>query len=233
MSDTTRLALHPAPEPVSVQVRGDEGRFFVRRIICVGRNYADHAREMGADPDKEPPFFFFKPTDALVGSGAEIRYPPLTENLHHEVELVVAIGEGGRDVAVEDANDHIFGYAVGLDLTRRDLQLKARDMGRPWDWGKGFDHSAPCSPIVPTDAIGHPVTGRIWVSVNGVVRQDADLSDLIWSVPEIVSIVSTAMALRPGDLIYTGTPAGVGPLVRGDRVEAGVDKVGELSITIV
>ena len=232
MSDIKSSELHAAPLPVSVGVEGVDDRFFVRRIICVGRNYAAHAREMGADPDKEPPFFFFKPTDTIVENGASVPYPPMTSNLHHEVELVVAIGEGGADLAVEDAQGRIFGYAVGIDMTRRDLQLKAREMGRPWDWGKGFDHSAPCSAIVPASRIGHPSTNKITLKVNDELRQGATLSDLIWTVPEIVSIVSGAMALQPGDLIFTGTPAGVGPLNRGDSVVAEVEGVARLEVMI-
>jgi len=216
-----------------VAVEGTAERFPVRRILCVGRNYAAHAREMGKDPDREPPFFFLKPADTVVDSGAAIPYPPLTGNLHHEIELVVAIGTGGTDIPVARARDHVFGYGVGLDLTRRDLQLEARDKGRPWDWGKGFDRSAPCAALRPAARAGHPEHGRIWLAVNGEVRQDADIADLIWSVPEVVAIASQAMELKPGDLIMTGTPAGVGPLVPGDRVTGGVEGLGEIAITIL
>jgi fumarylpyruvate hydrolase len=221
-----------APEQPSVAVAGTDERFPVRRILCVGRNYAKHAREMGRDPDKEPPFFFFKPADAIVDAGQPIPYPPLTENFHYEMELVVAIGRSGINIAREKALDHVFGYACGVDLTRRDLQLEARDKGRPWDWGKGFDKSAPCTPIRKVDDVGHPAQGRIWLAVNGTVKQDADLTELIWPVPDVIAFASQAMELRPGDLIYTGTPEGVGPLVVGDTVTGGVDGVDELSFAI-
>ncbi|MFQ5346598.1 MAG: fumarylacetoacetate hydrolase family protein [Rhodothalassiaceae bacterium] len=223
----------PPAEIPSVAVAGSDARFPVHRIYCVGRNYAAHAREMGKDPDREPPFFFMKPADAVVPDGADVPYPPQTENLHHEIELVIAIGKGGRDIAEADVADHIFGYAVGNDLTRRDLQLAARDKGRPWDTGKGFDHSAPISAIRPAAEIGHPETGRIWLAVNDAVRQDGDLAELIWDVREIVSILSGLYTLRPGDLIFSGTPAGVGPLVRGDVITGGVDGVGTLTTRIV
>ena len=198
------------PPQVSVAVRGSDSRFPVRRVYCVGRNYEAHAREMGKDPTREPPFMFQKPADAVIEGGSVIAYPPQTGNFHHEIELVVAIARGGRNIGVDRANEHVFGYAVGIDLTRRDLQLAARDAGRPWEWGKAFDHSAPCAPIVRAAEIGHPSKGRIWLSVNGSVKQDADISQLIWSVPEVIAFVSASMALAPGDLIFTGTPAGVG-----------------------
>jgi fumarylpyruvate hydrolase len=187
---------------------------------------------MGKDPTREPPFMFQKPADAVVPDGVVIPYPPQTGNFHHEIELVVAIARGGRDIAVERATEHVFGYAVGVDLTRRDLQLAARDAGRPWEWGKAFDRSAPCAPIVRAAEIGHPSKGRIWLSVNGTVKQDADISQLIWSVPEVIAFVSASMALAPGDLIFTGTPAGVGPLVAGDVVEGGVDGIGTIGLRI-
>jgi fumarylpyruvate hydrolase len=216
----------------TVEVEGTSRRFPVRRIICVGRNYAAHAREMGKDPDREPPFFFLKPGDTIVASDSAIAYPPMTTNLHYEIELVVAIGKAGANVQPHAALELVYGYAVGIDLTRRDLQLQARNAGRPWDWGKGFDYSAPCSRIVPGDRLGHPVKGRIWLAVNGEVKQDADISDLIWDVPEIIAFASQAMKLAPGDLIYTGTPAGVGPIAIGDRVTGGVAEIGEISITV-
>ena len=221
-----------SPPQVSVAVRGGEARFPVRRVYCVGRNYEAHAREMGMDPTREPPFMFQKPADAVVPDGGVIPYPPQTRNLHHEIELVVAIARGGRDIAVDRANEHVFGYAVGIDLTRRDLQAVARDAGRPWEWGKAFDRAAPCAPIVPASVIGHPTEGRIWLSVNGTVKQDADISQLIWSVPEVIAFVSASMALAPGDLIFTGTPAGVGPLVAGDVVVGGIDGIGEIGLRI-
>ena len=220
------------PPQVSVAVRGSDSRFPVRRVYCVGRNYEAHAREMGKDPTREPPFIFQKPADAVIEGGSVIAYPPQTGNFHHEIELVVAIARGGRNIGVDRANEHVFGYAVGIDLTRRDLQLAARDAGRPWEWGKAFDHSAPCAPIVRAAEIGHPSKGRIWLSVNGTVKQDADISQLIWSVPEVIAFVSASMALAPGDLIFTGTPAGVGPLVVGDVVEGGVDGIGTIGLRI-
>lgn len=206
----------PAPIP-TVPVEGTDALFPVRRIFCVGRNYAAHAREMGKDPDREPPFFFTKPADAVAMAGEALAYPALTEDLHHEGEFVVALGSGGRDVAEADALGLVFGYAVGNDLTRRDLQAEAKKMGRPWDGSKAFDRSAVCGPIRPVAACGHPVSGAIRVAVNGAPRQEGDLADMIWSVPEIISILSAAFELKAGDLIYTGTPAGVGALVPGDE----------------
>jgi len=220
------------PEQASVAVRDTDNRFPIRRVYCVGRNYEAHAREMGKDPSREPPFMFQKPADSVVADGSLIDYPPQTNNLHHEIELVVAIGRGGRDIPAATANEHVYGYGVGIDLTRRDLQFAARDAGRPWEWGKAFDRSAPCSAIVPASVIGHPAKGRIWLSVNGSVRQDADISQLIWSVPEVIAFVSSSMALHAGDLIFTGTPAGVGPLVPGDVVEGGVEGVASIGIRI-
>ncbi len=217
----------------TVPIAGDERRFPVRRIFCVGRNYAAHAREMGMDPDREPPFFFMKPADAVVENGADVPYPPATENLHHEIELVVAIGGLAQDLAVEEASAVIFGYAVGNDLTRRDLQFAMREKGRPWEVGKAFEHAAPITAIHPAARIGHPARGRIWLSVDGVLRQEADLADLIWSVPEILMHLSRLFTLKPGDLVFTGTPAGVGPLVPGDVVEGGVEGVDVLRHRIV
>jgi fumarylpyruvate hydrolase len=222
----------PRP-PSSVAVSNRRERFPVRRVLCVGRNYAKHAVESGADPTREPPFFFFKPTDALVDDGAAVPYPPLTDNLHFEVELVVAIGTAGSAIAPGDALSHVFGYAVGIDLTRRDLQASAIKAGHPWDWGKAFDASAPCAALRPVAEVGHPSRGRIWLAVNGLVKQDADLTELIWPVPDIIAQASQAMRLEAGDLIYTGTPAGVGPVVPGDRITAGIDGVGEMGIQIV
>jgi fumarylpyruvate hydrolase len=200
-------------------------------VFCVGRNYADHAREMGHDPDREPPFFFTKPADAVVATGAELPFPPMTEDLHHEIELVVAIGTGGVDIARARALDHVFGYAAGLDMTRRDLQQAAKAQGRPWDLGKGFDASAPMGAIAPATAIGHPARGRIELVVNGTVRQAADLDDLIWPVPDVIAYLSRFVTLAPGDLIMTGTPAGVGPVVRGDRLEGRIEGVGTVGVT--
>ena len=226
---------HPLP---SLPVAGSDARFPVRRIFCVGRNYADHAREMGAVDQAsglEPPFFFMKPGDAVVGGEGEIRvsYPPITKNLHHEVEMVVALGAGGANVTVDAAKGLIFGYAVGFDLTRRDIQGKAKEKGHPWDMGKGFDQSAVCSEIHATSQVGHPASGHIWLKVNGEIRQDGDLSDMGWKVADIIANLSTMVRLEAGDLIYTGTPAGVGPIVAGDLLTAGVDGVGTLSARIV
>lgn len=229
--DETAFVVAPPPTP-SVAVASTCARFPVRRIFCVGRNYAAHAREMGRDPDREPPFFFLKPADTVVDDGATVPYPPETENFHYEIELVVAIGRGGSDIPVERARDHVFGYAVGIDLTRRDLQLAARAQGRPWDWGKGFDLSAPVAPLHPVEEVGHPDSGRIWLTVDGELKQDADIAELIWSVPEIVAIASRSMALRPGDLIMTGTPAGVGPVAHGETLRGGIDGLGEIEIAI-
>ena len=213
-------------------VRNKDQRFPVRRIYCVGRNYAAHAKEMGKDPEREPPFFFQKPPDALIDDGSVVPYPPQTKNLHHEIEWVVAVGRGGRNIPAKDANAHVFGYSVGIDLTRRDLQNAAKDLGRPWEWGKSFDHSAPCSALVAAADIGHPQRGRIWLSVNGVIRQQGDIADLIWSVPEVIAEISASMSLEPGDLIYTGTPSGVGAVSVGDVLEGGVEGVADIKILI-
>lgn len=221
----------PAPQ-ASVAIQGSNDRLPVRRIFCVGRNYAEHAREMGKDPDRDPPFFFTKPADAVVESGETVAYPPETENFHYEAELVVVIGTGGKNISEADSLDHVWGYAVGNDLTRRDLQLKAREQGRPWDFGKAFDRSAVIGPVFPAAEIGHPDAGMIQLTVNGEVKQSADLADLIWSVPEIVSILSHSMTLAPGDLIMTGTPAGVGQLQVGDVCVVSVDGLGAIETKI-
>ena len=226
------FVIPPSPQP-SVEIAGSDERFPVHRVYCVGRNYAKHAREMGMDPDREPPFFFSKPADAVVANGTPVPYPPRTSNLHHELELVVAIGTGGSDIPLDSALAHVYGYAVGLDLTRRDLQFAARDQGRPWDVAKGFDHSAPVSAIRPAAEMGHLDQGAIWLEVNGETRQRANLSEMIWSVPEIVAELSTYYELRPGDLIFTGTPEGVGPLQRGDSLVGGIDGLETLRVTIV
>ncbi|MBJ7412975.1 MAG: fumarylacetoacetate hydrolase family protein [Phenylobacterium sp.] len=222
------FAIAPPPVPV-VPVEGEAGGFPVRRILCVGRNYAAHRREMGGD-DRDPPFFFTKPADAIVPPGRDPTYPPRTANLHHEIELVVAIGKAGQNVAARDALGLVYGYAVGVDLTRRDLQSAAKDKGQPWDAAKGFDESAPISAIRRPQ--GSPPQGRIAISVNGVVKQDASVADMIWNVAEIVAEASALWALAPGDLIYTGTPEGVGPLVKGDRVEGEIEGVGRLTFTV-
>ncbi len=223
----------PPSVQTTVEVTGTDARFPVRRVYCVGRNYAKHAREMGMDPEREPPFFFSKPADAVVPNGTPVPYPPRTSNLHHEIELVVAIGMGGRDIPLANALAHVFGYAVGNDLTRRDLQFEAREQRRPWDVAKGFDCSAPVSAIRPAADVGHPERGAIWLEVNGESRQRADLSEMIWSVPEIVAELSTYFELRPGDLIFTGTPEGVGPVQRGDSLVGGIDGLETLRTTIV
>jgi len=221
----------PAPPAVVVPVEGSDAVFPVRRIYCVGRNYVLHIREGGYD-EREPPFFFQKPADALLPSGSEFPYPTQSSNVHHEIELVVAIGTGGRDIAPGEALEHIYGYAVGLDMTRRDLQGVAKDMRRPWEAGKAFDHAAPCTAIVPASRIGHPESGRIWLNVNGELRQDGDLSDQIWSVPEIIGHLSALFELVPGDLIFTGTPSGVGPVQRGDVLQGGAEGIGEIEIRV-
>jgi fumarylpyruvate hydrolase len=222
----------PPPPQASVAVAGSADRFPVRRIFCVGRNYAAHAREMGKDPDREPPFFFMKPADAVVDSGSTLPYPPQTKELHYEMEMVVALAKGGRNIARGKALDLVFGYGCGLDLTRRDLQQQAKDMGRPWDFGKGFDGSAPCAPIHRAAEVGHPEKGRIWLSVNGAVKQDGDLSELIWPIPDIISILSQSMRLEPGDLIFSGTPAGVGAVKPGDKLNGGVVGLTDIAVTI-
>ena len=220
------------PEQASLAVQGSDARFPVRRIFCVGRNYAAHAIEMGKDPTREAPFFFTKPADAALDTPCTIPYPPLTENLHFEIELIIAIGKGGANIAEADVMDHVWGASVGIDLTRRDLQNEAKTAGRPWDWGKAFDNSAPIAPIVPIADVPSVETARIWLAVNGDIKQDADLAELIWSVREHVSILSQAVTLAPGDIIMTGTPAGVGAIVDGDVVTGGVDGIGTLEVTI-
>ncbi|HEX5261912.1 MAG TPA: fumarylacetoacetate hydrolase family protein [Phenylobacterium sp.] len=225
----SRFVLDP-PAVVTVPVEGQDAAFPVRRILCVGRNYAAHRREMGGD-DRDPPFFFAKPADAIVVPGKDVAYPPRTSNLHHEIELVVALKAGGKGVPVEKALDLVFGYAVGVDMTRRDLQNAAKDKGQPWDSSKGFDDSAPISAIKPWT--GPAPQGRIKLSVNGQARQDATVADMIWATAEIISEASKLWTLAAGDLIYTGTPEGVGPLVRGDRVEGEVEGVGSLSFKVV
>lgn len=219
--------LSPPPVP-SVAVEGTAARFPVRRIFCVGRNYADHAREMGNDPDREPPFFFTKPADALVATGATVAYPPATSDFHHEAELVIALGKGGADVPVADAPALIFGHAAGNDLTRRDLQADAKQTRRPWDMSKGFDASAVIGAIRP----GPLADGRLRCTVNGAVRQDTLLSAMIWPVADIIAYLSRLVLLAPGDLIYTGTPAGVGALVTGDRCEVTIDGLQPAVVTI-
>jgi fumarylpyruvate hydrolase len=225
-----KFAIDIGPTP-SLPITGSDQRFPVGRIYCVGRNYADHAREMGHDPDREPPFFFMKPANSIVADGSTIAYPVQTKDVHHEIEMVVAIGKGGRDIPVEKALDHVWGYGVGLDMTRRDVQGEAKKMGRPWEMGKAFDESAPCSALKPASVIGHPAKGAISVKVNGQVKQQGDLAQQIWNVQEQIAYLSKMITLQPGDLIFTGTPAGVGPVTAGDKLEGHVDGVGDLTIT--
>lgn len=227
--DAVLLFAHSA---TTLPVAGDQRRFAVRRIYCVGRNYLEHIREMGEADERDPPFFFQKPTDAIVPDGATIEYPSCTTDYQFEIELVVAIGRGGRDISEFDAQDHIFGYAVGLDMTRRDRQRESRERMLPWEPGKSFDDSAPCSQIHPAARIGHPARGAVTLDVNGQRRQTGDLGQLIWNIPEIIAQLSRQYELAPGDLIYTGTPAGVGPVVPGDVLSGAVEGVGTLTVTI-
>jgi len=222
-----------APITPSLPVVGDSMRFPVNRIYCVGRNYADHAREMGHDPDREPPFFFMKPATAIVTDGQAMAYPALSKDVHHELEMVVAIGKGGCNISADHALDHVWGYGLGLDMTRRDLQGEAKKMGRPWDTGKAFDQSAPCSALVPVSQCGHLSKGRIYLTVNGQVKQDGDLAMMIWNVPETIAYLSTLFTLMPGDLIFSGTPAGVAAVQRGDVLEGHVDGLPVLHTKIV
>ncbi len=222
------IDLGPLP---SLPVVGSTDLFPVGRIYCIGRNYAEHAREMGHDPDREPPFFFMKPANALVPNGATIPFPQVTKDLHHEIELVVAIGKGGADIQSKNALDHVWGYGVGLDMTRRDIQNDAKKLGRPWEMGKGFDNSAPCAALQPASKIGHPSQGAIWVKVNGVTKQNSDLKEMIWNVSDSIAYLSGLVTLQPGDLIYTGTPAGVGAVQRGDKLEGHIDGVGDLTVS--
>lgn len=223
-----------APPPVvAVPVRGDSRRYAVRRIFCVGRNYAEHAREMGSDPTRELPFYFTKPADAILLAGGSVKYPPATSNYHYEMELVVALGGAAHRVAAADALASVYGYAAGLDMTRRDLQAAAREKGRPWDLGKAFEDSAVIGDIVPASTCGHLSKGLIQLSVNGTVKQTADLSDLIWNVPEIIAHLSEYYHLGIGDLIYTGTPAGVGPVKPGDRMVGTIAGIGDITCDVV
>ena len=229
--DSARYVFTPQPQP-SLPIRGSDKLFPVHRIYCVGRNYAEHAIEMGHDPNREAPFFFQKNPGTLVPSGGTFPYPDASKDVHHELEMVVALKSGGKDIATGQALSHVFGYAVGLDMTRRDLQGEAKKQGRPWEVGKAFESAAPCSEIVPATAIGHPAQGAVWLKVNGEPRQKGDLNQLIWKVPEMISYLSGLFELRAGDLIFSGTPAGVGPVKRGDVLHGGVDGVGELKVTV-
>lgn len=224
-----------APEIPTLPVEGTDARFPVHRIYCVGRNFADHAIEMGHDPSREPPFFFQKNPGNLVladGAGATIPYPARTSDVHYEIEMVVALKSGGENIPLDQALACVYGYGVGIDLTRRDLQGEAKKLGRPWEVGKAFEQSAPATTLIPAEKIGHPSEGRVWLSVNGAVKQDGNLNQMIWKVPEMISELSTLFRLQPGDLIFAGTPAGVGPLKTGDVLEGGVDGVGTLKVTI-
>ncbi|MBA3507015.1 MAG: fumarylacetoacetate hydrolase family protein [Betaproteobacteria bacterium] len=226
---SAQYAIDIGPAP-SLPVAGSEMRFPVGRIYCVGRNYAEHAREMGHDPTREPPFFFMKAANSLVQNNATLAYPMATKDVHHEIELVVAIGKRGKKIAEEQALAHVWGYGVGLDMTRRDLQGEAKKMGRPWEMGKSFDESAPCTALQTVAEIGHPAKGAIWVKVNGQIKQQGDLSQQIWNVQEQIVYLSNLITLQPGDLIFTGTPAGVGPVNPGDTLEGHIDGVGDLVI---
>ena len=222
----------PAPPQAVLPIKGSDAVFPVRRIFCVGRNYAEHAIEMGSDPTREPPFYFTKPADAVVTGGADMPYPPASKELHHEMELVVAIGVGGANIPVADALKHVWGYCCGLDMTRRDLQNAAKKTGRPWDMGKGFDHSAPMGELVPAQGID-PGRGRIELKVNGQTRQVSDLGQMIWSVPEVIANLSRLVELAPGDLIMTGTPEGVAAVAKGDVLEGSIEGVGTVRAVIV
>jgi fumarylpyruvate hydrolase len=223
--------IFPAIEPTVLPVVGG-GLYPVRRIYCVGRNYVSHIREMKEADERDPPFFFQKPRDAIVNDGATVPYPPDTDDFQYEIELVAAIGKDGRDIDVAKALDNVWGYAVGIELTRRDRQRDARDLQLPWEAGKSFDHSAPCGPIYPAVKVGHPAAGAITLAVNGVEHQRGDLKEMIWNVPEIVAQLSRQMTLKVGDLIMTGTPAGVGPVVPGDVMVGAVDGLGTITITV-
>jgi fumarylpyruvate hydrolase len=220
------------PAITAVPVAGG-GLFPVRRVFCVGRNYAEHTREMGGDPDREEPFFFTKPADALLINGADMPYPPKSSDLHHEMELVIAIGTGGHDIPEAEALAHVYGYAAGLDMTRRDLQAAAKKAGKPWDMAKGFDFSAPIGEIVPASHAGHPTAGKIELVVNGAARQSSDLAKMIWNVPETIAYLSGLVTLAPGDLIFSGTPEGVAAVVRGDVLEGEIAGIGSVRTRIV
>lgn len=220
-------------DPVVLPVRGRDASFPVHRIYCVGRNYAAHAIEMGHDPDKEPPFFFQKNPDNLLLEGNDFPYPSMTSDVHHEIELAVALKSGGDNIPVERALDCVFGYAVALDMTRRDLQGQMKKLGRPWEIGKAFENSAPCSELMPAEETGHPDQGAIWLKINDDIRQEGDLNQMIWKIPEMISYLSELFTLRAGDVILTGTPSGVGPVKRGDRLHGHVEGVGDLAVAVI
>ena len=220
------------PRQAALPIKGSDKLFPVHRIYCIGRNYAEHAREMGHDPNKEPPFFFQKNPGNLRTDG-KFPYPPGTKDVHFEIEMIVALKSGGANIKTEDALKHVWGYGVGLDMTRRDLQGKAKDLGRPWEVGKAFEHSAPCTALISADKIGHPEKGAIWLDVNGRRRQTGDLNQMIWDVPGQIAYISTLFELAAGDIIMTGTPSGVGAIVKGDKLVGHVDGVGDLEVTVV
>ncbi len=226
----TNFAIDP-PKPVGLPIVGSDALFPVRRVYCIGRNYAAHAVEMGHDPDREPPFFFQKNPDNLDASG-DFPYPGQSSDVHHEIEMAVVLKSGGTNIAVEDALDHVYGYAVSLDMTRRDLQGEQKKMGRPWEIGKAFERSAPIGPIHPVDSVGHLTQGRVELKVNGEVRQEGDLNQMIWKVPEMIAYLSNYFELAPGDVIQSGTPAGVGPVQKGDEMIAHVDGLGALTVRV-
>ena len=222
-----------APPPqAALPVAGSEARFPVNRVFCIGRNFAAHAVEMGHDPDREPPFFFFKSPGNLVTDG-RFPYPPQSHDVHYEVELLVALGRGGADIAIDAALEHVWGYGIALDMTRRDLQAEAKKLGRPWEVAKSFDASAPAGPLYPVAEVGHPSAGAITLKVNGTRMQTGDLNQMIWKVSEIISVLSRYFTFQPGDVILAGTPSGVGAVQRGDRMEAAIDGLGRLSVTVV
>ncbi|PKA42490.1 5-carboxymethyl-2-hydroxymuconate isomerase [Rhizobium sullae] len=232
MSAANPATVIPLPQPVLLPIEGSKELFPVRRVYCVGRNYADHAIEMGHDPSREPPFFFQKNADNLLPSGKPFPYPPLSNDVHYEAECVIALKSGGANIPLEKALHCIYGYAVGIDFTRRDLQAEAKKLGRPWEAAKAFEYSAPVSAIVPASRLGHPEAGRIWLDHNDKRVQDGDLSQMIWKTPEIIAELSKLFILAPGDVIMTGTPAGVGAVKRGDRVECGIDGIATLTVTV-
>lgn len=233
MEGSTKKFVVTPPSVVALPVRGSDAAFPVHRIYCIGRNYAEHAIEMGHDPNREPPFFFQKNPDNILLEGCDFPYPPKTKDVHHEIEMVVALGKGGANIEAGRALDHVYGYGVGLDMTRRDLQGEAKKLGRPWEIGKAFEQSAPCSALVPASQIGHPAKGAVWLKVNSEIRQKGDLDQMIWKVPEMIAYLSEYFTLAAGDLIFSGTPAGVNAIKKGDRLHGHVDGVGDLELTVV